>query len=134
MGRVIILFLTVFFFSGCKDKEYVTVERTTTDTLYKYRVRVDSVVKFDSITTMLKGDTVFRNRWHTLHVYHTEVDTVYRIKYVKEPQPYPVEKVVEVNKLYWWQNLLMWAGSLFSLVCIVYGIINIYRLKHNSKS
>lgn len=134
MGRVILLFLAVLIFSGCRNKEYVTVEKTTTDTLYKYRVRVDSIVKFDSITTMLKGDTVFRDRWHTLHVYHTEVDTVFQIKMVKEPQPYPVIKPVEVNKLYWWQNRLMWAGSLFSLICIVYGLINIYRLKHNSKS
>lgn len=131
---ILLLLAVLFMTAGCKNTEYVTVEKTTTDTLYKYRVRVDSVVKFDSITTLMKGDTVFRDRWHTLHVYHTEVDTVYRIKTVKEPQPYPVIKQVEVNKLYWWQNLLMWAGSLFSLVCIVYGIINIYRLKRNMKS
>lgn len=132
MGRVILLFLAVLFMIvGCKNTEYVNVERTTTDTLYKNKVRVDSVVKFDSITTIIKGDTVFRDRWHTLHVYHTEVDTVYRIKYVKEPQPYPVTKTVEVNKLYWWQNLLMWAGSLFSVICILYGIINAYRLRNH---
>ena len=123
MGRVIIIFLAVLIFSGCKQTEYVTVEKTTTDTLYNYRVRVDSVVKFDSITTICKGDTVFRDRWHTLHVYHTEVDTVYRIKVVKEPQPYPVIETVEVNKLYWWQELLCCMGglALFVLSWLVVG-------------
>lgn len=125
----IVAFLLVLALTSCKDKQYITVEKTKTDTLYKYKVRVDSVVKFDSITTVVKGDTVYRDRWHTLHVYHTDVDTVYRVRIVKEPQPYPVEKIVEVNKLCWWQETLMWLGAVSFLLAVVWVVIRTRKPK-----
>ncbi len=124
-----VAFLLVLALTSCKDKQYITVEKTKTDTLYNYKVRVDSIVKFDSITTVAKGDTVFRDRWHTLHVYHNSVDTVFRVRIVKEPQPYPVEKIVEVNKLYWWQETLMWSGAIFLLLVVGWIVLRLRKSK-----
>lgn len=125
----IVAFLLVLALTSCKDKQYITVEKTKTDTLYKYKVRVDSIVKFDSITTTIKGDTVFRDRWHTLHVYHNSVDTVFRVRIVTEPQPYQVEKIVEVNRLYWWQESLMWSGAIFLLLVVGWIALRIRKSK-----
>lgn len=133
MKKLLYLFglFAVLCFAGCKNKEYITVERTKTDTIFKYKVRVDSIVKFDSITTTTKGDTVFRDRWHTLHVYHYRVDTVVQVKIVKEPQPYPVTEIKEVNVLHWWQNVLMFlgVGALSYIIWIV--AIRLIKRKFN---
>lgn len=156
MGRVILLFLAVLFMTaGCKTTkkiEYVPLpqhhKRTEskkdsihiTDSVSESKTiilqEVDSpylaglgIVKPPNKAWLLRESHNIREKNSKSHESNDTVieqDTIL--------VPYPVIKQVEVNKLYWWQNLLMWAGSLFSLICIVYGIINIYRLKHNSKS
>lgn len=117
MGRVIVVFVSLLLLmSGCKSKEYVTVEKSKTDTLYINKVQLDSVIVTDSVSTVVRGDTIFRDRWHTFHTYRYVIDTLYQAKIYREPQPYEVVKTVEVNKLKWWQTVLIWIGAL-SLFC-----------------
>lgn len=125
----ILILCLMMALTSCKSTEYVTVEKTTTDTLYINKVMRDSTYLSDSTLIYIKGDTIFRDRWHTLHVYHNYTDTLCRIRLVKDPQPYPVEKIVEVNKLYWWQETLMWSGAIFLLLVVGWIVLRIRKPK-----
>lgn len=95
---------------GCTTTKYVPVERVThhTDTLYRSRLRVDSVIMRDSVAVVQRGDTVFvekyRDRWHT----REKTDTVYQAvaDSIRVPQPYPVER-----KLTAWEQVKQDAGG-----------------------
>lgn len=86
----VIILLITFALTGCKGKEYITVEKCKTDTVYQNKVMKDSVYLHDSTYLYVNGDSVFRDRWHTRIVYRNITDTVYHTKIVKELQPYPV--------------------------------------------
>jgi hypothetical protein len=91
-----ILLLFLLLLSGCRQVEYVTVDRVHTDTLYqKVDVR-DSVFLRDSIYLheWMKGDTVFveKTRWKESVKELLRVDTVYKVRVDSIPVPYPVAK------------------------------------------
>lgn len=118
MGRYLTLMAAVLLLSACKTKErIVTVERVRTDTTYITRHHRDSVWLHDSIfmKEWLAGDTVYqlRDRWHTQYVERVRKDTTYVSKTDSVPVPYPVEKIVKVEKpLTWWQRLRMMIGGI----------------------
>lgn len=108
----------IVLLAGCKTKErVVTVEKVRTDTTYITRHHRDSVWLHDSIymKEWLAGDTVYqlRDRWHTRYVERVRIDTTYVSKADSIPVPYPVEKIVKVDKpLTWWQRLRMMIGGI----------------------
>lgn len=108
----------VLLLTACKTKErIVTVEHIRTDTTYITRHHRDSVWLHDSIymKEWLANDTVYqmRDRWHTRYVERVRLDTTYVSKTDSVPVPYPVEKIVKVEKsLTWWQRLRMMIGGI----------------------
>lgn len=116
--------------AGCKTKErIVTVEHVRTDTTYITRHHRDSVWLHDSIfmKEWLAGDTVYQlsDRWHTRYVERLRIDTTYVSKTDSIPVPYPVEKIVKVEKsLTWWQRLRMMIGCI-----VLIGLVVIAGLK-----
>lgn len=90
---------------GCKT-QYVTVEKVRTDTLYRSQLMHDSIHVHDSISVYVRGDTVLRDRWRTMHVYHLDIDTVTYIRHDSIPLPYPVEKRISVTPQWVWYILL----------------------------
>lgn len=67
----------------CRQVVVPTVERTDSvtnaDMSYTSRVRVDSIHVTDSIVTVVRGDTVTTDRWHTAYRDRLRVDTVERL-------------------------------------------------------
>lgn len=118
MERYLTLMAAVLLLAGCKTKErVVTVEHVRTDTTYITRHHRDSVWLHDSIfmKEWLAGDTVYQlsDRWHTRYVERVRLDTTYVSKTDSIPVPYPVEKIVKVEKpLTWWQRLRMMIGGI----------------------
>lgn len=112
----VIILLIAFALTGCKGKEYITVEKCKTDTVYQNKVMKDSVYLHDSTYLYVNGDTVFRDRWHTRIVYHNIVDTVYWAKIVKEPQPYPVT----VKEKQTFRDIIPYIISVILIILIVY--------------
>lgn len=115
--------------SGCKTKErVVTVEKVRTDTTYITKQQHDSIWLHDSIymKEWLQGDTVYqlRDRWHTKYIEKLRVDTFLRLKTDSVPVPYPVEKIVKVEKpLTWWQTArLSFANIMLILLAIFAGV------------
>lgn len=132
---ILITLAIVANLSSCKSVEYVTVPEYHTDTLYQSKVEKDSVWLHDSIHVKERGDTVWVERWHT-KIHATEVhDTVYQATHDTIAAPYPVEKIVEVEKpLTWWQHTKMGAGVAFILIIVLFLIYGIGRAITKFKS
>ena len=118
LAIVFLLFLlAICFMTSCRSIKYVPVQSTRTDTLYKVRLQHDTLSTLDSVyfETFVKGDTVFRNRdrWKVMYKAVLKVDTVNRAKTDSVRVPYPVETIKTVNRLHWWQKVLMWFGAVF---------------------
>lgn len=114
--KIMVVALMVWFVCcGCSRKVVYLPSETTstsTDTLYIYKWAVDSVVMRDTISIEKLGDTIKITNVKWRERLKLRTDTLYNNKeVVKEvATPYPVEKTIEVNKLYWWQTFFMWVG------------------------
>lgn len=96
----------------------VVVEQTHTQT-HTDIVR-DTIIWRDSVYHYVQGDTVRIERWHhvanvsNMIVTDTIRDTIPRIVTVKETV------VQEVNRLRWWQKVLMTAGIIGIIALLLY--------------
>ena len=117
--RHVVLFFLFVLLAGCKQTEYVTVEKVRTDTTYVTKWQRDSVWLHDSIRVTEKGDTVRIDRWHTKYVEKVTHDTLYQATHDTIPQPYPVVKEVE-KKLSKPQKGLMGIGLLSLIISALY--------------
>lgn len=117
---------------SCSKKVYVPVERTVvrTDSVAVHRADSltrllhtrDTLVIRDSITTTVRGDTVYKEAWRIRDRVSVMRDTL-RIgsgftlaethrDTIRQPQIVEVEKRVEVRApLRWYQRALQWAGA-----------------------
>lgn len=99
-----VLFLSMM--NSCKTTKYVPVTMTEYRDRYIHQtdsfVKTDSVWVHDSVSVVVRGDTIFNDRWHYKFkdriVYQSKTDTVR----VRDSVPYkvevPVEKVVYKEK------------------------------------
>lgn len=128
---IIALVVLALVLCSCKTKyitqtEYKEVPVVMHDTIAKNIWRIDTTIVKDSVYFAIKGDTIVRERYNTKWQIKVSHDTVMRfvekpIEVVREKQ---VEKQVEVNRIYWWQEVLMWCG----LFGILIGLFTAYKL------
>lgn len=121
----IIVFLCLF---SCRSIKYVPVETVKTEKEYIDRVKRDSIHVHDSIFVLMKGDTVFRDRYHTVYKDRYFRDTMYMHKTDSIQVPYPVEKPLSK-----WKNFKLQVGgfsiaAIIVIILIVVGKI-VYKLK-----
>ena len=113
------------FAGGCSRKCVpVTVEdvRTVTlrDTVERVRLRVDSVHVADSVITVIRGDTVLTDRWHTEYRDRLRVDTVEKVRTLTEYRTRTDVQTVEVErKRRWWETALLWCGGVATVAAAV---------------
>lgn len=125
--------------AGCKGKEYITervevpvvvTQEHTVESVKIDHVR-DTLIQRDSIYHYIKGDTTIIERWHyyTNNNQAIRVDTLIKVDSVQVPvevvRVKEVAKVEEVNRLKWWQRLLMGIGG---LALIAVGIMTAYKM------
>lgn len=120
---IVLILLLLLICCSCTKRVYETqyVEQpvylhdTLRSTIYSH----DTTIVKDSVFFAIKGDTIFKERYNTKWQIKVAHDTVMR--YVEKPvevvREKNVEKQVEVNRIYWWQEVLMWIG--------VFGIVGI---------
>lgn len=121
----IVLVLCLF---SCRTIKYVPVETVKKEKEYIDRVQRDSIHVHDSVFVLIKGDTVFRDRYHTVYKDRYFRDTTYIHKVDSVQVPYPVEKPLSK-----WENLKLQVGgfamsAIVVIILIVVGKI-IYKLK-----
>ncbi len=145
--RVLLASLLLIFLAGCSKRVYVPVESVTvrTDTVrHTQRIierdtvtRIERITesRLDSIAPILDsiGRLVGYDRWHIIDRsaslqerndrLSAIVDSLRELKAdsVVVREPYPVEVVREVNRLYWWQKTLMGVG-IVALIGIAVGV------------
>ena len=128
MKKLVILFASLLALIGCKNTEYITVERLRIDTTYITKYQRDSINVHDSVFVSVAGDTVRIEKWHTKYVLQEKYDTVYQAKIDSVPVPYPLEVEVQ-RELTWWQKARMDIGSAVMLALLLFGIYYIVKRK-----
>ena len=113
---LVVLALVCF---SCKTKyitqtEYNEVPVVMHDTIAKNIWRIDTTIVKDSVYFAVNGDTIVRERYNTIERIKVAHDTIMRFveKPVEVVSTKEVCKQVEVNRIYWWQKLLMWMGGI----------------------
>lgn len=125
---IAIFLISGIWFTSCRSVQYVPVETVRTETKYQDRLVRDSIHMKDSVLMFIKGDTVFRDRWHTEYRDKLIRDTINITDTIKTEVPYPVEK-----KLSKWQSFKMDIGGIAIGVVVALLIIIgwlIYKRKY----
>ncbi len=120
---ILTLGLILFFATGCRSVQPVIVERIKIE--YRDRLRVDSIYNRDTVQIYVKNDTIFKDviRWRE----RFRLDTVSVVKI--DSIPYPVEVILEVNKLTKWQRWRLTLLNVIGGLVIVYVAFRIGRAK-----
>lgn len=128
--KKILFLLPLLLVCSCRSVEYLPVETARTDTVYLNKVQRDSIHIRDSIYVRTSGDTVWRDRYHTVWRDRLVRDTIYINSTDTIRVPYPVEA-----RLTRWQQFRMEAGgiALGVLAVIVIGTIVCIAVKLRMK-
>lgn len=112
----ILPFLFCLLLLGCRTIKYVPVESVRLDTMYISKIYRDSIKEKDSILIVLKGDTIFRDRYRTIDRWSVRTDTFWRVRIDTAQVPYPIEA-----QLTRWQKFKISAGEV--LIGIVIALL-----------
>lgn len=127
--KKLLFFIGVVVLASCTTTKYVEVPVVHTDTLIVTNHQKDSVWLHDSIHVKEQGDTVYYEHWHTNYKEKLVHDTIYKSRVDSVAKPYPVEKIVEVEKeLNWWQKLVMGMGSVMLILMGGFVAVWLYKL------
>lgn len=113
------LFLILFMLS-CESVKYIPVENVKTEKEYVDRWNRDSVCIRDSVFVLVKGDTVFKDRYRIVYKDRYSRDTVYVSKVDTVQVAYPVEVPVKhVPRGMWWVVIALAILGLPSILKII---------------
>ena len=126
---LVVLALVCF---SCKTRyitetEYKEVPVVMHDTVASNIWRIDTTIVKDSVYFAVKGDTIFKERYNTKWRIKMAHDTIN--KFVGKPVEVIRNNVKtetkEVNRLYWWQKVLMIIGG----ASLMYLFVQIYKFE-----
>ena len=129
---LVVLALVCF---SCRTKyitetEYKEVPVVMHDTVAKNIWRIDTTIVKDSVYFAVKGDTIYKERYNTLWKIKVAHDTINNVveKPVEVVRNSAKTETKEVNRIYWWQNVLMLIGGL-SLIYLVVQLVKLWKYK-----
>lgn len=123
---LVVLALVCF---SCKTRyitqtEYKEVPVVMHDTVAKNIWRIDTTFVKDSVYFAVKGDTIYKERYNTLWKIKVAHDTINKVveKPVEVVRNSVKTETKEVNRIYWWQKVLILLGcaSLIELIVQIY--------------
>lgn len=106
------------------------------DTLKTIAWRIDTTIVKDSVYFAIKGDTIFKERYSTKWRIKMVHDTIFTASDKRAHEENPVETkhntdksdIKEVNRIYWWQKVLMLIGGA-SLVYLFLQLGKLWKYK-----
>lgn len=115
------------------DSTEIAVPITNTKIEYRDRFLYDSIYVHDSIFTLIKGDTVYISKNKETNHLINKTDTIVKTDTISVP--IEITKIVtktetcvkEVNKLHWWQKILMSIGGIVFILIIIYTVLKIKK-------
>lgn len=122
----IILLMLAICLTSCRSIKYVPVETVKTEYKTRDSIRFDSIYEHDSIFLLVKGDTVYKEKYRYKYRYLTinKTDTVMLTDSVQIP--YPVEK-----QLTRWQQMKIELGGWAVGVIVILSIVLMLKLFRN---
>ena len=127
---IIALVVLALVCCSCKTRyitetEYKEVPVVMHDTVAKNIWRIDTTIVKDSVYFAIKGDTIYKERYNTLWKIKVAHDTINKVveKPVEVLRTSIKTETKEVNRIYWWQNVLMIVGG----ASLMYLFIQIYK-------
>ena len=124
---LVVLALVCF---SCKTRyitqtEYKEVPVVLHDTVAQNIWRIDTTIVKDSVYFAIKGDTIYKERYNTKWRIKVAHDTIHKVveKPVEVVRNSVKTETKEVNRLYWWQKVMLIIG-VASLICL---FIQIYK-------
>ena len=115
---IVLLLLLLLLCCSCTKRVYETqyveqpvyIHDTLRSTIYSH----DTTIVKDSVFFAINGDTIVREKYNTIERIKVAHDTIMRFveKPVEVVSTKEVCKQVEVNRIYWWQKLLMVIGGI----------------------
>lgn len=123
---LVVLALVCF---SCKTRyitntEYKEVPVVMHDTVASNIWRIDTTIVKDSVYFSVKGDTIYKERYKTLWKIKVAHDTINKVveKPVEVIRHSVNTETKEVNRIYWWQKVLILLGcaSLIDLIVQIY--------------
>ena len=124
---LVVLALVCF---SCKTRyitqtDYKEVPVVMHDTIAKNIWRIDTTIVKDSVYFAVKGDTIYKERYNTKWRIKVAHDTISKV--VEKPMEVVRQSVKnetkEVNRIYWWQKVLMHISD----ASLIYIIVQIYK-------
>ena len=129
---LVVLALVCF---SCKTKyitqtEYKEVPVVMHDTIAQNIWRIDTTIVKDSVYFAVKGDTIFKERYNTLWKIKVAHDTINKVvgKPVEVVRQSVKNETKEVNRMYWWQKVMMIIGGA-SLIYLVVQLGKLWKYK-----
>ena len=126
---LVVLALVCF---SCKTRyitqtEYKEVPVVMHDTIAKNIWRIDTTIVKDSVYFAVKGDTIYKERYNTLWKIKVAHDTINKVveKPVEVLRTSIKTETKEVNRIYWWQKVLMIIGG----ASLMYLFVQIYKFE-----
>ena len=126
---LVVLALVCF---SCRTKyitqtEYKEVPVVMHDTVAKNIWRIDTTIVKDSVYFAIKGDTIYKERYNTKWRIKMAHDTINKVveKPVEVIRNNVKTETKEVNRLYWWQKVLMIIGG----ASLMYLFVQIYKFE-----
>lgn len=144
MRKLWLFLIVILAITSCRTVKYIdrtvvdsteiAVPITNTKIEYRDRFLYDSIYVHDSIFTLIKGDTVYISKNKETNHLVNKTDTIVKTDTIKVPVE--ITKTVtktetcvnEVNKLYWWQKILMSIGGIVFVLIIIYIVLKIKNL------
>ena len=133
---IIALVVLALVCCSCKTRyitetEYKEVPVVLHDTVAQNIWRIDTTFVKDSVYFAVKGDTIFKERYRTKWRIKMVHDTIFTSSDKRTHEDKPVETkhnteksdIKEVNRIYWWQKVLMIIGG----ASLIYLIVQIYK-------
>ena len=108
------------------ETEYKEVPVVMHDTVAKNIWRIDTTIVKDSVYFAVKGDTIFKERYNTKWRIKVAHDTINKVveKPVEVLRTSIKTETKEVNRLYWWQKVLMIIGG----ASLIYFVVQLGKL------
>ena len=132
---IIALVVLALVICSCKTRyitqtEYKEVPVVMHDTVAKNIWRIDTTIVKDSVYFAVKGDTIYKERYNTLWKIKVAHDTINKVveKPVEVIHNSVKTETKEVNRLYWWQKVLILIGGA-SLIYLVVQLVKLWKYK-----
>lgn len=129
---ILALVMLAVVLCSCKTKyitetEYKEVPVVMHDTVKTMAWRIDTTIVKDSVYFAIKGDTIFKERYNTKWRIKVAHDTINKVveKPVEVFRNSVKTETKEVNRLYWWQKVLMIIGG----ASLMYLFVQIYKFE-----